>query len=45
MEFLGREDNQVKIRGYRIEFGEIEALLNRHTSVKECVVGVCEHES
>ena len=45
IEFLGRADNQVKIRGYRIELGEIEAALNKHTRVKDCVVGVREHES
>ena len=38
VEFLGRLDNQVKIRGFRIELGEIEAALNKHPSVKECVV-------
>jgi amino acid adenylation domain-containing protein/FkbM family methyltransferase len=38
MEFLGRGDRQVKIRGYRIEPGEIESVLSRHPSVKECVV-------
>jgi amino acid adenylation domain-containing protein/thioester reductase-like protein len=38
IEFIGRIDNQVKIRGYRIEMGEIEALLNNHTSIKQAVV-------
>jgi len=38
IEFLGRVDNQVKIRGYRVELGEIEAALNQHPSVRECVV-------
>jgi amino acid adenylation domain-containing protein len=38
IEFLGRLDNQVKIRGHRIEFGEIEAVLSQHPSVKETVV-------
>jgi amino acid adenylation domain-containing protein len=45
IEFLGRADNQVKIHGYRIELGEIEAVLIKHPTVKDCIVGVCEHES
>jgi amino acid adenylation domain-containing protein len=38
IEFLGRVDYQVKIRGYRIELGEVEAVLNGHAAVRECVV-------
>ncbi|HTN70672.1 MAG TPA: amino acid adenylation domain-containing protein [Methylomirabilota bacterium] len=38
LEYLGRTDNQVKIRGYRIEPGEIEAVLNRHPTVKSSAV-------
>ena len=38
IEFLGRIDHQVKIRGYRIETGEIEAVLNSYSQVKETVV-------
>ena len=38
IEFLGRTDDQVKIRGFRIEPGEIEAVLNRHDSVRAAVV-------
>ncbi|HSK77695.1 MAG TPA: amino acid adenylation domain-containing protein [Thermoanaerobaculia bacterium] len=38
LEFLGRADEQVKIRGFRIEPGEVETVLARHPSVKDCVV-------
>jgi amino acid adenylation domain-containing protein/FkbH-like protein len=38
IEFLGRADHQAKIRGYRVEPGEIETVLARHPSVRECVV-------
>jgi amino acid adenylation domain-containing protein len=38
MEFLGRIDHQVKVRGHRIETEEVEALLARHPSVRECAV-------
>ena len=38
IEFLGRGDHQVKIRGQRVELGEIESILRRHGSVRECVV-------
>jgi acyl carrier protein len=38
IEFLGRVDHQVKLRGFRVELGEIEAVLNQHPQVKECVV-------
>lgn len=37
MEFLGRVDNQVKIRGFRIELGDIEAAMNSHEAVRECI--------
>jgi amino acid adenylation domain-containing protein/non-ribosomal peptide synthase protein (TIGR01720 family)/FkbM family methyltransferase len=36
--FLGRGDSQVKINGVRVELGEIEAVINRFDSVKECKV-------
>jgi amino acid adenylation domain-containing protein len=38
IEILGRRDGQIKIRGVRIELGEIESALQRHGSVRECVV-------
>jgi thioesterase domain-containing protein/acyl carrier protein len=42
--YIERVDNQVKIRGYRIETGDIEAVLSRHSSVKQAVV-VARHEA
>ena len=42
IELLGRVDNQVKIRGFRIEPGEIEAILQKHPSVRESVLTVRE---
>lgn len=37
IEFLGRLDNQVKIRGFRIELGDIEAAMNAHPAVRDCI--------
>jgi amino acid adenylation domain-containing protein len=45
LECLGRVDNQVKIRGFRIELEEIEAILGRHTAVRQCVVLAREYKS
>jgi amino acid adenylation domain-containing protein len=42
LEFLGRLDQQVKIRGYRVEPGEVEAVVEKHPAVRECVVTVWE---
>jgi len=36
--YIGRIDNQVKVRGFRIEIGEIEAVLNKFSGIKEAVV-------
>ena len=42
--FLGRLDRQVKIHGFRVELDEIEAVLSRHPSVRECAVVVQRRE-
>jgi amino acid adenylation domain-containing protein len=42
LKFFGRIDHQVKIRGNRVELGEIEAVLDRHPSVKQSAVLVLE---
>jgi surfactin family lipopeptide synthetase A len=41
LRFVGRKDNLVKLRGMRVELGEIESVVRRQQSVKECVVRVC----
>lgn len=38
IEYIGRKDDQVKIRGYRVELGEIEALLQDCSLVRQAVV-------
>ena len=36
LHYFGRADDQVKIRGFRVELGEVEALVQRLSAVREC---------
>ncbi|MGQ0541540.1 MAG: amino acid adenylation domain-containing protein, partial [Blastocatellia bacterium] len=45
IEYIGRMDSQVKVRGFRIELGDVEAPLNEHPSIHECVVDLNESEN
>jgi amino acid adenylation domain-containing protein len=43
--YIERVDNQVKIRGYRVETGDVEAVLQKHESVKQAVVVAREEKT
>jgi len=38
IEYLGRIDRMVKIHGFRVELAEVEAAINTHPAVHECIV-------
>ena len=38
LEYVGRRDHQVKVRGMRVELGEVQAVLQAQSGVRECVV-------
>jgi len=40
LEYHGRIDRQVQLRGFRIELGEVEARLQQHASVAQCIAMV-----
>jgi amino acid adenylation domain-containing protein len=42
VEFIGRNDDQLKIRGNRVELGEVEAVLQSASEVRQCAVTVRE---
>ncbi|OSS43873.1 hypothetical protein B5807_11703 [Epicoccum nigrum] len=44
LEFFGRMDGQVKIRGQRVELGEIEHVLRNHSSVRDAVTVLHQHD-
>lgn len=44
LDYMGRADNQVQIRGFRVELGEIEAVLAKHSSIKQVAVVVREDQ-
>ncbi|TWU45268.1 Phthiocerol synthesis polyketide synthase type I PpsE [Novipirellula aureliae] len=44
LEYHGRIDRQVQLRGFRIELGEVEARLQQHAAVAQCIVIVCSED-
>src|SRR5207302_10586204 len=42
--YLNSMEQQDKIRGFTIELGEVEAILGKHSSVRQAVAVVCEGE-
>jgi amino acid adenylation domain-containing protein len=45
IEYIGRIDHQVKLRGFRVELGEIEAVLEKHPGVRQCIALVVGNRS
>lgn len=43
--FTGRRDDQVKVRGLRIELGEINSVLLRNDSVKDCATMIVDNKN
>ncbi|HEU5374937.1 MAG TPA: amino acid adenylation domain-containing protein [Ktedonobacteraceae bacterium] len=38
LEYLRRSDQQIKIHGFRIELGAVEAILQQHPALRDCIV-------
>jgi amino acid adenylation domain-containing protein len=45
IEYIGRIDHQVKLRGYRVELGEIEAVMEKHPAVRQCIALVLRNRT
>ena len=45
IQFLGRIDHQVKINGYRVEPSEIQSVLSKQESIRECAVCLKEKDN
>ncbi len=45
LEYLGRIDKQLKVKGFRIEAGEIEAALNMHKTIRQCLVSTLKQNN
>jgi len=44
VEWAGRNDRRVNLRGFRVELEEVEAILKRHSLVKEVAVALHDYE-